>query len=230
MRTIYHVFALVCILHVLALLGAGAWLGASGRLSRQRLIDAGNLFAMTVAEEANQEKQTEQLAVQAQEQTERVEAMLTGSTAQRLEDDQRRNELTLRQLERTRREIESLRANLEMSRRMMEKEKQEALSEKQAVEQRLAQLEKQLNDEGFKKAVGLIEQLPAEQTQQIFLRMMEQDQIGQVVMYLEAMQPRKAAAVLREFDQSHEVARVVELTERLRARGSDLIQPTETSG
>ncbi len=230
MRMTYHVIALVCIIHVLGAAGVGAWLGASGRLSRDRVVDVKNVFAITVAEQRQQEAQTAELVRQAERQTERVEAMIAGSTAERLDDEQRRHELTLRQLERTRREIESLRDNLELSRRLMEKEKREVLDEKQAAEQRLAQIEQQLNDAGFKRAVGLLEQLPADQAKKMFLRMIEQDKVAQVVMYLESMQPRKAAAVLREFDQSHEVARAVELTERLRARGSDLVQQTESSG
>ena len=230
MRTLYQVIALVCILHVLAAAGLTGWLGATGRLNRQRLAAVAAVFKPTIAEQKAQEKKAAELARQARAQAERVTAMMTGSTAERLTSEQRQHELALRHLERTRREIESLRANLELSRQMMEKQKQAMLTEKQGVERRLQEIEKQLNDKGFKRSIELIEQLPAEQVKRMFLEMMAQKQMDQVVSYLEAMQPRKAAAVLREFGPSSEIPQVVELTERLRARGSDLVKHTEHTG
>jgi len=234
MRTVARVVALLSILHVLALAGFVGWLLGSDRLNRDRVERAAEVFAPTIeAEEARREAEAARDA-EADAEAQREERLAnigkSGSAAEQLAEQRKQNEVLLRRLERTRSEIQVLRDSLALARRRMEQQRDQLVAQKQDLEKRLESIESRLNDEGFKRAVELYENVPPDQAKQMFLRLMEQRQTDQVVMYLEAMQPRKAAGVLREFEDGPEITRAVELTERLRARGSDLVKKVESTG
>ncbi len=234
MKNAYHAIAALAILHVVLAVGLVGWLAGTGRINRERVDAVVDIFQPTIAAEQAEAERAAELEAQAQAQAER-QARLTGagglaSTAEKLVTEQRRNELILRQLERTRREIESLSTNLHLARQHMERQREELLDNRKELQQRLASIENRLNDEGFKKTVRLYETLPAKQVKQMFADLMDGGQTDQVVAYIEAMQPRNAASVLKEFKEPQEIERAVELTERLRARGSDLVQQVENTG
>ncbi len=232
MRSALLAIAVLAVLHILAAAGLVGWLAATGRLSSERLTEVKQTFGPTVAEEQEREQQAAALAEQTRREAER-QAQLTGgtaSTAEKLEAEQRRNELILRQLERTRQEIQSLTTNLHLARRHMEEQREQLLASREELEQRLEAIESRLNDEGFKKTVSLYETIPPRQAKQMFVDLMGAGETDQVVAYLEAMEPRKAAGVLREFKEPQDITLAVTLTERLRARGSSLVDQVEETG
>jgi chromosome segregation ATPase len=231
MRTVKLSLLALLMLHLLAA-GAGlGWLIATGRVSGERLAQVKETFELPVSQEQQQEQKAAELAEAAEAEAARM-ARLAGlgeaSTAsERLAEENKRNEILLRQLERTRSEIESLQDNLHLARQRMERQNEQVSKTKQELQQKLTEIENRLNDEGFKKAVALYETLPPKQVKAMFAELMDNGQTDQVVAYLEAMQSRRAAAVLKEFKDPIDVQRAVELTERLRARGSELVQDVE---
>ncbi len=231
MKMLWQVMSIVAVVHLVGALGLAGFLAGTNRLSRERLIDAMGLFALTIDQAEAVEAQAEAKAGQADAEAARL-ARASGlgpaSAAEKLAAQRERDEMMLRQLERTRREIEDLHRNLQLTRSRMEREKQQLLAARNEAVARFEAIQAQLDDEGFRTAVQLYEQLPAKQVKQMFLAIMQQHETDQVVAFLEAMQPRKAADVLREFKDVHEVPRAVELMERLRARGSDLVEQLET--
>jgi hypothetical protein len=110
------------------------------------------------------------------------------------------------------------------------RQREALLANREQLEQRLKDIESRLNDEGFKKTVELYETLPADQVKNMFIDLMERGKTDQVVAFIEAMAVRKAGKVLKEFEEPEDVGRAVELTERLRARGSDLVEQVENTG
>ncbi|MEX2672232.1 MAG: hypothetical protein WD294_09000 [Phycisphaeraceae bacterium] len=233
MKTAWTVFASLCVLHLLGLLGLAAWAGATQRVDRERLAAVVDLFRQPIGDEEAQELDA-QVEQDANEAAQRVEQTLDGagseSIAERLESDQLRHDMTLRQLERTREEVRSLSRNLQLSQQRVEEQREALVAEQEALEERARELQEQLDDEGFRRAVALYESLPPRQTKQMFIELIDGQERDQVVAYLMAMQPRKASAVLREFTTVEEVAHAVTLTELLRARGSRLVEGTEDIG
>lgn len=234
MKTIARVIALLAVIHVLAFGGLVGWLAATDRLNRDRVERLAEMFVPTI-EQADQQREAEReerAAEQAErERRERIANIgESGSAAEQLARQRKENEVLLRRLERTRSEIQTLRDSLALARRRMEEQRDKLVDQKRTLEKRLQDIEKQLNDEGFKRSVALYESIPPDQAKRMFLQLMDRNDTDQVVRYLEAMKPRKAAGVLREFEQGPEIARAVELTERLRARGSDLIEQVENTG
>lgn len=234
MKTALTVITILVFLHVLALIGVVGWLGASDRLSEQRAMAVVELFKPTVEEEQAQNTLAADLAAQAQAQADRQaridRSVGMGSAADQIDAEQKRNELMLRKIERSRRELEDLQRNLELARQAMDHKREEMIATKQDLDARLAQIERQLNDEGFKKAIEMYEQLPAKQVKAMFEELIGRGQMDQVVAYMEAMDPRKAGKVLAEFKNDVEISAAVELTERLRARGTAVVGEQERAG
>jgi hypothetical protein len=233
--TIKRVIGLLCVLHVLAACGFVGYLAATDRLNRDRIERTAAIFKPTIAQETADAEAAAAVEADALRQTERVMAITdkaqgVGSADERVANDRVQQELTLRRLERTRADVEALQTNLRLAQDTVRKQQEELAERQAALEAKLEEIENRANDDGFRKAVAMYESLPASQTKQMFLGLIESQQIDQVVAYLEAMQPRKAAAVLKEFKKPDEVARAVELTERLRARGSDLVKNVEATG
>ncbi len=227
MKALSTAIIIVLVVHGLALIGLASYLLGTGRLSKDRLEQAREMFALSVeAEREQKEKEEAEAAEQAAEQAANQPGVFA-STADRLAESEERNEILLRQLERTRRDIESLTQNLNLTRKRMREEREQTKLAREAFDQKLKGVTERLDDEGFQKTVALFEQLPAKQVKGMFVELMAQGQTEQVVTYLEAMQPRVAAAVLKEFKAGSELQAAVELTERLRSRGSDLAKQVE---
>lgn len=228
MKAALQALTIVMVVHVLAAVGLVGWLAGTGRVSGERLAATRQMYAMTVADEkAALERAAAEAEAAAKAAAER--AALEGaapvmSVADHLVAEQERNELLLRQLERTRREIKALIDNLHLSRQRMERQRTEMAAVRAELEKKVADIESRLNTDGFRRAVALYESLPAKQVKQMFIDLMTTGQTDQVVAYMEAMDERKAAGVLKEFKDDSEVSQAVELTERLRARGSDLVK------
>ena len=76
-------------------------------------------------------------------------------------------------------------------------------------------------DEQFLQAVKQLEQLPAKQAKGVLEQLLADKNVDQAVAYLDAMSPRAAAKVLREFKSGPDLALATELLERLRTFGVD---------
>jgi chromosome segregation ATPase len=235
MKTLWQAISVIAVLHVLLALGLLVFLVGTDRLNRERVSAVKDTFETTIAAEQQAEQEAAKLEQEAKEQAERL-ARLTGAdqtvvtTAERLEEDQRRTEYALQRLERTREEIEDLKRNLTLLQQSAREQQQEVAEKQQAFERMVKEWREQRNGEGFGQAVELYEQLPPKQTKSMFIELLEEGGMDEVVRYLEAMQPRKAAGVLREFKTDEELSWAVQLTERLRTRGSDLIAAMEDAG
>lgn len=234
MRMLIMVAGIVALLHMIAAVGFIGWLYSSDRLSGERVDAVQAMFSQTVEQQRQIEAEQHAKAEQLRQEAERMARLSSvgglSSAAERLAHQRQQNEMLLRQLERTRREIESLQTNLHLARQRMERRAEELAASKAELERQLADMQARLNDEGFRRAVTLYEQLPAKQVKQMFADMLGAGDRDQVVAYLQAMQPRTAAKVLREFKAPEEIEQAVALTEALRSRGSDLAAEVEAAG
>lgn len=232
MKSLWTIISVLAVLHILGLVGSVGWLVASGRLDTTRAQSIKDMLKTTVAEqkalEAEQAETTgDGGATTNANQT--VPVNIPKSAKQQIEEDQKQHKVMLLQLERTRQEVQQLQRNLELAQIKIKKERAENLKIKESLEKQLADIKEQKDEEGFKKVIELYESLPAKAVKQVFVQLIEQGKQPQVVDYLEAMDNRKAAGVLKEFKNQTEVTYVVELTELLRQRGSKLVESLENT-
>ena len=224
MKVLWNVIAVLLLIPLVAALGFVGWLRSSGRLDRRRLDTVVALFKTTLAEEQQQLEQARQDAQQQLEKRQamaRLEEVAEGPTtvSDRLRKGQEDDEVGLLKLEWTRRAVADLLANIENAKSELTRRRDEDEAERQAFEQRMAKKIDQLKDENFQHAVSIYEQLKPDQAKQNFLELIEQGREDQVVDYLAAMELRKAAKVLAQFETPTEVPVGTRLIQRLRQRG-----------
>lgn len=234
MKTLWQVAALLAVIHILGALGIAGWLLGTNRVNRQRLAQIRDVFAQSIAQEETSKKQSADQAKAAEQEDARKRALEGAgagpeSATQKLAAERQKNEIALRQMERAKSDIEALRRQIQQMQTKIDQDKKTLEDQRLAFNQQVKKERMQSDEKGFKKTVSLYESLPSRQAKDMFTRMIAESKIDQVIGYLESMQPRKAAGVLKEFKSGEEIAQAVQITEKLRAKGSALAKAMEAS-
>lgn len=228
MRTLYTAFILVLLVNALALGGLFAWMGSTGRLSKNRVHEAVAVFKHTLQEQEALEAEAaeaEQQALALAERAMRLEQVAGGPVTpeQRLASIQQVDEKQQALIERQKAEAQALQHQLDVQMKLIEAKLSELDAKQQAFDEAVAAQLDEMQQEDFKEAVAMLEGIPPKQAKGVFQQMLKQGEDDQVVSYLSAMQQRLAAKVLKEFKLPNEVAQATQLIEQLRQR-SDQIQ------
>ena len=241
MKTAWLVFSLTLLINLLLLLGFVGYLYSSGRLSRERLRAAVDIFRLPIAEQLALEAEQERLAEQQRRQAEelaRLQAVSQGplTLQQRLDATMQVDDMTLERFNLLKNAKADLEAYFDLVRTEVEKKQARLDERRRAFEQMLESERQRRQDENFRQAVAFYEQITPRQAKQMFQELIAQGRTEQVVDYLAAMQLRKAAGVLKQFKDGNEVRQAAELLQRLRQRGinafdtKSLDTMTSTSG
>ncbi len=223
MRTLFTAFILVLVINTLALGALAGWLGATGRLNKDRVRDAVAVFNHTIDEQAKLAEEAEQAELEAQEMVERdlrMQQVAGGplTPEARLQSIQVVDEKQRALLERQKVEAEALRRQLNSQQRLIEQKIAELDTKQQAFETAIATKIEAMQDQDFKEAIAMLEGIPPKQAKQVIQQWLTGGAQEQVVDYLSAMEERKAAKVLKEFKLPNEVAQAATLIEKLRQR------------
>lgn len=228
--------AIVMILNLLAMLGVVGWLGATDRLSQERIDAAVTLFSPTVAEEAQADAEAEaqaEIAAAANVEEARLATAAAGlpTLDERLRTRTVSEDLLAEATARLRVEREAIERRLNTSEQVIKKLREELEAERDRFADFVENQRAQQLDADFKQAVSFYEQMQPKQAKTSFEMLIAAGQQDQVIDYLGAMQLRKAGAVIREFKSPEEVAIATELLSRLRERGIDpLARSGRTAG
>ncbi|MFW5699167.1 MAG: hypothetical protein ACOCYN_04855 [Planctomycetota bacterium] len=226
----------VMAVNLLLLAGVVAWLGATGRLSRERVQQVVAIFEPTLEQqqqaEAEAARQAE-LDKQKQVEVARLEQAAQGSQTlqQRLAEQDTRSQMNALIVDRLKAESAAIRQRLEMSKQTVTQLTEQLEEQRAAMEAYVAQREAQRTDEDFQQAVAFYEQMKPKQAKASFLDLIGEGRSESVIDYLSAMQPRKAGAVMREFKDEQEIAIATDLLQQLRSRGiggADEVQTNAT--
>jgi hypothetical protein len=221
MRTAWNITSFLAVVNLLALLMCAGWLWQTGRLDSQRIATIRELLSITIADEL-QTRTEEAAAMEAQEQLRDEERRRTGWPVAG-------GELIAR--------IDRFEDHAALMLRRVQDENSKLMSQLDAREQDLVQREQQLEarqqqwlasieadadrrqDEQFLKAVRILESLPPKQARQAIQSLVETGKTEQAVAYLNAMNARSAAKIVREFKTDADVALATDLLEKLRTFG-----------
>ncbi|MFP4145475.1 MAG: hypothetical protein ACOCTI_04635 [Phycisphaeraceae bacterium] len=225
MRAVVSALVLLILLHVFVAVGFVGWLGASGRLSRERVDEVVDTFRLTVDEQQDEDQEAAEQAEQELEladEAARLEAASDGprTMSDRLATRQQGDALARHRLEFLQQTTQNIQQQIERAREVLARQKADFEAEREAFRKQMERELEQRRDEDFQEAVRMVEQLPAEQAKGMFQQLMAEGDTEQVVDYLAAMQVRKAGAVLEEFEGPQEVGQVTDLIERLRERNA----------
>jgi hypothetical protein len=221
MRTLWNAICFLAMVNLFALVLVVAWLWQSGRLTGDRARDIRAMLATTVG--------------QAQDQ---AALLATEAEAQRLQQLQEQmqahppadSETQIRQIALVHQQREESRQRLDDERRLLAAQLSEATARMEADAAELrrqqeagkgdgaAETQRKI-DEQFLRAVRQLEQIPPKQAKKMLQTLVSEKNVDQAVAYLNAMNSRAAAKVLREFKVDADIPLATELLERLRTRG-----------
>ena len=227
MKAMWNVISIFLVIHLIAAMFFVGWLRSSDRLNKPRMDSLVAMFRVTITDEQAKLEETaeaEEEQRQAMRELARLEEVAHGLTSvdDRLRTDYEDEEVGLQKLEWTKRAIVDLLQNLEKTKAELLRLKKENKTERDAFDKAVADRAEMLADESFQQAVKLYENLDPELARQSFLELIKQDKENHVVDYLAAMQLRKAAKVLGQFEGPKDVAVATRLIQRLRERGVEL--------
>jgi DNA repair exonuclease SbcCD ATPase subunit len=220
MKSLWIAIVSIAIMNVVAIAGTLGWLGATDRLSRDRLAQLRKVFSPTIEAEKQEEVKKQAEMKRADEEkaaAERLAVPPTGA-AERIEklreSDEHQSAIAVRQ----RQELETLRTELA---KMMadldgrEKKLAEDRAGFDADRRRIAELE---SSKQFKDALATLEGQKARDAMQM-LRSMLGKPGDQAISYLARMEEGKRSKVLAEFIKE-DPNLAADLLERLRTRGT----------
>ena len=233
MKSLWNGIALFLLINLVAGVAFVAWLYQSGRLSSERIEKTVEVFKLTVEQEQKQLEEAETLAAKAEQEKDELswkESVKAGprSVQNRLDANQEARERQLQYELRREKDREALIDAMNNYKRGIEQLRNELEAQKNEFEQRLAAQAKRYKSENFGKAVRMYEQGKPKQVKSIFLDLIGRGQQNQVIEYLAAMQPRKAAAILKQFKNEAEIRTAASLIEGLRTRGVGLLTQDTT--
>ena len=218
MRTLWNIVSFLAIVHLLALIGFIGWLWSSDRLSVDRVHAVRDMLSVTVGDEAAAAAESERLVRQQQAEA-LSEAMLKNppvTSAAQIELISRIQEQSDQAQRRMREEHGRLRARLDAVQQELQARQADFEAQKAAwIAAEKAEQERKLNEQ-FAQVVKLLESIPAKLAKEKIRELVDSDNTHQAVAYLDAMNSRAAAAVIREFKTAEENRLATELLEKLR--------------
>lgn len=212
MKKLFRVLVLTLAVNFIAAAGAVFWLFKSGHLNRER-VSAIKSMVFPKPTTAPAAKSAESSTSRPTLNLEELLAKHAGKPpAEQLEYIRQSFDVQMAQLDRAQRSLQDLqrqvlaeqkrvtedRASLEADRKKLIAQQQEA--------NRLA------TDKGFQDSLTLYESLPAKTVKTVFMGLDD----ATVVQYLQAMESRSAARIMKEFKTPQETERLKTLMERLR--------------
>jgi flagellar motility protein MotE (MotC chaperone) len=213
MKKLFNVFVLTLAANFLAVAGAVAFLYKDGRLDRKRF-EAIRLILYPPPVPAHAATQPSQAArVEPVLQLGELLAQKSGlSTAEQLEFIQQTFDARMAELDRRQRELVDLQRQVDMANAALARDRTslDARTKELADREQLAAT--LAADKNFQDTLKLYQSMPARQVKQLFMAMDDET----ATRYLQAMEPRGATKIIKEFKSPDEVQRVQRVLEKMR--------------
>ncbi len=216
----------MAIVNILAMGGVLAWLKTSDRLSRDRVLAVKERFIKTVAQE-DADKAVAQADAKVKEAEQAQAAKMAEppiTAAEKIAEQQFKDDQRLQVLLRQQQEIENLRTGLMQQIAKLDEREKKLESDRKAFAAERKKIAETDGDKQFKVALSTLEGQKPKDAKQVLRAMLDQKQSDQVVAYLAKMEEGKRTKVLAEFVKD-DASLAAELLERLRTRGI-VVPPT----
>lgn len=217
MKKILQVLSMVLAINFLAVLGGVGWLCQSGHLDRSKAQAVKELLFPTTATTApTTEPATTAPAPQPLVNLDELLARHAGKRAgEQVEVIQQSFDEQSAQLDRRKRELDALAEQVAREQKRLADAGTSLEKARKEMNEREKQAEKLAGDTGFQDTLKLYNSMPAAQVKKIFMSL----PLGTVVNYLEAMQPRTAAKIIKEFKTKEESDLIQQVLEKMRQGG-----------
>lgn len=221
MKKLFLVIILTLALNFLAAAGGVAWLFQSGRLDHAKLKQMRQLvFAPPAAP-----SQPGETSATSRPSLDDLMAKESGRSAtEKVEFIQRTFDTRMLELDRRQQELSDLQRQVDLANQKLSVDRAALDKQKQAAAAKEKEAQTLQTDQGFQDSLAVYNSIPPKQTKEIFLTLDQQT----VRQYLEAMDARQAAKIVKEFKTPEERAFIQKVLESMReaqASSSDGKQP-----
>jgi hypothetical protein len=213
MKKLFHVLVMLLAINFLIMAGAAGWLYREGRLDRE------NLLAIREVLFPAPPPAVPEPAVPAPEQVPpllKLEELLAVSAgrpaAEQLEYIRRSFDAQMAQLERAQRELIHLQRQVELAQRQLGRDRAALQAEQATLAARKEEAQRLNTDQGFQDSLALYQTLSPRQVKAIFMDLDDQA----VMRYIQAMEPRSASKITKEFKTAQELERLRTILEKMR--------------
>jgi hypothetical protein len=214
MKKIFSLLTLVLAINFLALAGAVGWIVKTKGVDRAKMMAIKEIIFPTATTQPTTEpvvadEATTQPAIRLDE----LVARQAGRTAaEQVETIQHSFDAKVAELDRRQREVQDLDRQVDLAKQQMARDRAALNAEKAALKAREDQSTKLASDQGFQDALSRYIAMPPKQVKQIFTTLDDQT----VVNYLQAMEPKTAAKIIKEFKTDTEIAQIQRILEKMR--------------
>ena len=212
MKRIFDLFVLVLAINFLVLAGAVGWVVKNQHVDHDKMMAMKEIVFPSTAPAAT----TEPIADATTQPTLRLDELVarqSGRTAaEQFETIQHTFDAQMAQLDRRRREVDDLKRQVDLAKVQMAHDRDALEKEKTDLKNREDQAAKLASDQGFQDALNRYIAMPPKQVKQIFLTLDDTTMTN----FLQAMEPKTAAKIIKEFKTDEELARIQKVLERMR--------------
>jgi hypothetical protein len=214
MKRLWDVLVLTLALNFMAVAGAVGWMYQSGRIDRQRV---GKIREVLFPPAAPSVAVPEAIAIDPTTrptlQLDELLAKHASLTAGQQVDFVRQTfETQMAQLDRRTRELADLKAQVDLANAKLASDRTALDADRKALTEEQEQARKLATDQGFQDSLKLYNSMAPRQVKAIFLTAGD----DAVLQYLQAMEPRTAAKVIKEFKSPEEIDRIHRIMEQMR--------------
>ena len=226
MKSLWSVVSFLAVVHLLALLLFLGWMYSTDRLNFERVRSVRDVFTLTIAEELMQKEEQDRETAEVQERDSSMFQMSSSRQIELLTDVQRQEFLATQRMkdesEMHARQFSLLNQKIALEREAFEEER------RRWEEATGADRERKSNEQ-FTQTVSQYESLPPKQSKRILIELINIGEREQAVAYLDAMKPRAASKIFKEFKSPEEIVLAAELLEELRVFGLGTVESQESS-
>jgi hypothetical protein len=212
-KKLFGTISMLLALNFLALAGGVGWLWKTGQLDKEK--------AQAIREVIFPKPEPDVPATQPVAESElppalRLDELLakaSGRTAgEQVEFIRHSFDAQMAQLDRRHRDLTDLKAQVDLASSQLAKDRAALEEAQKQLTQRQQQATKLASDKGFQDSLLLYNSMPARQVKTVFMTLNE-DTVQQ---YLQAMQPRTATKIIKEFKTPEELERIQKVLEKMR--------------
>jgi superfamily II RNA helicase len=213
MKRLFNVIVLTLAMNFLALAGAVGWIHQQSKIDRAKIAAIKAILLPKTANSQSTTKPTTGPATQPMLQLDELLAKAAGrSASEKVDAIHRAFDVQMGQLDRRQSDVLSLQRQVELAQQQLTRDRASLESQRKALDAREKQATRLAGDKGFQDSLTLYLSLPAKQVKTIFGGLDDTT----VMNYLQAMPPRSATKIVKEFTSPDEIARIQKIMEQMR--------------
>ncbi len=212
MKKLFSLLMMVLAMNFLVVAGVSVWIVKTRHVDHDKVMAIKEILFPTTAPSST----TQPIADATTQPSMRLDELVarqSGRTAgEQFDIIQHTFDAQMAELDRRKREVNDLEAQVDLAKQQMMRDRVALETEKLELKKKEELATKLASDQGFQDALARYIAMQPRQVKQVFTTLDDQT----VVNFLQAMEPRTAAKIIKEFKTDSEIARVQKILEMMR--------------